>query len=385
MSLLDGTRLAAIDTETTGMSPASGAALVEVARVAIDGGALGETWSSLVRPGRPIPPDASAVHGITDAMVADAPPPAAVAAELRARCGELPLVFHNAPFDLPFLVALFREHGQPPLLGPIVDTLGLARGLFGAGSNSLGALAARLGLPPETSHRALGDARTTARLFLALAERWERERGTRTLAELAAASQDVLRVASRGDRIRGPVDTSAPRRNDSRLPPQRPAAPVETRMTQPQVGQIAPDFRLKGPGGAFVTLSEYLGHKHLVLAFFPLAFSPVCSHQLPEVQQALPAFEKLGAVVLGISVDSHWANEAFAHSLGVTFPLLSDFKRQAMTAYGVLLSEAGYSGRALFVIGRDGRVVYRDVPGDVDQIPSPEGALRALEALGQPA
>lgn len=197
MSLLDSVRVLVLDTETTGMSPASGAALVEVARVAVDGGAIGETWSSLMRPGRPIPPDATRVHGITDAMVARAPEPAQVAAELRAACGDLPLVFHNAPFDLPFLIALLRAAGQPPLFNPIVDTLGLARGLFGTGSNSLGALATRLQLPAETSHRALGDALTTARLFLALATRWEDERGVRTVGELAAASQDVMRLTAR--------------------------------------------------------------------------------------------------------------------------------------------------------------------------------------------
>lgn len=159
-------------------------------------------------------------------------------------------------------------------------------------------------------------------------------------------------------------------------------------MTPLEPGQLAPDFRLKGPGGTFYTLSEYHNRKHVVLVFYPLAFSPVCSHQLPELQAALPAFEKLGAVVFGVSVDSHWANEAFAKSLGVDFPLLSDFKRQAMTAYGVLMSEAGYSGRALFVIGRDGHVAYRDVAHDIDdmdEVPSAERALRALEALGQPA
>jgi len=78
------------------------------------------------------------------------------------------LIFHNASFDLPFLIALLRQAGQPPLLNPIIDTLGLARGLGGPGGNSLGGLAARLGLPVETKHRALGDALTTARLFLAL-------------------------------------------------------------------------------------------------------------------------------------------------------------------------------------------------------------------------
>jgi DNA polymerase-3 subunit epsilon len=197
VGLLTGTRLLAVDTETTGMSPDAGHRLVEVARVEIVNGSLGEGWSSLLRPGRPIPPDAARVHGITDAMVADAPDPGTVGRALREACGELPLVFHNAPFDLPFLFQLFRESGAPVLLNPIVDTLGLARGLPGTGSNSLGPLAARLGLPAETAHRALGDARTTARLFLALAARWERERGVRTLAELAAASQDVMRATAR--------------------------------------------------------------------------------------------------------------------------------------------------------------------------------------------
>ncbi len=197
MSLLAGQRLLAVDTETTGMSPESGHRLVEVAHVGIVDGVLGEGWSSLVRPGRAIPPDASRVHGITDEMVSRAPEPRVVARELREACGEQTLVFHNAPFDLPFLDQLFRETGTPALLGPVVDTLGLARGLAGSGGNSLGALAARLGLPPEPAHRALGDARTTARLLLALVQRWEREKGIRSLAELAAVSQDVMRATAR--------------------------------------------------------------------------------------------------------------------------------------------------------------------------------------------
>ena len=185
-----------VDTETTGLDPAYGHALVEVATVVVDDGVIGETWTSLVCPGRPIPPDAVAVHGITDETVVEAPSPASVAAELRGRCGDLPLVLHNALFDLPFLIVMMRQAGEPPLLNPIIDTLGLARGLTGLGGNSLAALAERFGLPQEARHRALGDAITTARLFLALAERWEREQGVRTLVELAAASQDALRQAA---------------------------------------------------------------------------------------------------------------------------------------------------------------------------------------------
>lgn len=197
MGLLNGTRLVALDTETTGMSPADGAALVEVASVVLENGEIGATWSSLVRPGRPIPPDAVRVHGITDAMVADAPEPAAIAGRLRAACGDLPLVFHNAPFDLPFLRDLMCRSGQAPLHNPVVDTLGLARGLLEGGGNSLGALAARFGLPAQPAHRALGDALTTAHLFLRLAQRWETEREMRSLDELAAVSQDVLRLTAR--------------------------------------------------------------------------------------------------------------------------------------------------------------------------------------------
>lgn len=196
MSLLSGVRLLVVDTETTGLSPSEGHVVVEVATVVVADAAMGESWSSLVQPGRAIPADASAVHGITDAMVAEAPLPGPVAAELRRRCADLPLAFHNASFDLPFLIALLRQAGQPPLLNPIIDTLGLARGLGGPGGNSLGALSARMGMPREPQHRALGDARTTARIFLALAQRWEVERGVRTVAELAAASQDMMRLTA---------------------------------------------------------------------------------------------------------------------------------------------------------------------------------------------
>ena len=99
-----GQRLVAVDTETTGLDPNDGA-LVEVATVTLEDGQTRETWSSLMQPGRPIPPDATAVHGITDAMVAAAPAPAGVIAELRRRCGDATLVFHNVSFDLPFLNA----------------------------------------------------------------------------------------------------------------------------------------------------------------------------------------------------------------------------------------------------------------------------------------
>ena len=155
-------------------------------------------------------------------------------------------------------------------------------------------------------------------------------------------------------------------------------------MNPIEAGQLAPEFKLKGPGGQWVSLEDYRGNYNVVLVFYPLAFSRVCSHQLPELQKHLDDFRDLDTVVLGVSIDSHYANEAFARSLKLDFPLLSDFTRQAMTAYGVLRAERGYSGRATFLIGKDGRIAYTDVPvleGSQDEIPSPERLLEALRAL----
>ena len=152
-------------------------------------------------------------------------------------------------------------------------------------------------------------------------------------------------------------------------------------QTVPEVGQMAPDFRLKGPGGAFYTLSEHRGEGPVVLVFYPLAFSPTCSHQLPDLQLRIPEIEALGATVYGISVDSHWSNTAFARSLNLTFPLLSDFKRETSAAYGVLIAASGISGRATFVIGKDGRIVMADVSErleDLERVPSPDRVIDAL-------
>ena len=154
-------------------------------------------------------------------------------------------------------------------------------------------------------------------------------------------------------------------------------------IASPEVGQEAPDFKLKGPGGQAVTLSEFRGSRNVVLVFFPLAFSPVCSHQLPSIEREIGRFEQLGATVLGISVDSHWANSVFAERLRLSFPLLSDFHRQASAAYGVLIPEAGTSGRAVFVVDRLGKVTYKDVSPalDLDQVPSNERVLMHLAGL----
>lgn len=156
-----------------------------------------------------------------------------------------------------------------------------------------------------------------------------------------------------------------------------------TTTTPLEAGQIAPDFKLRGPGGAPVTLSEYLGQKNVVLVFFPLAFSGTCAHQLPQVQAAMSEIEALDGVVLGISVDNHYANEAFAKQLGLSFPLLSDFNRETSRAYGVLL-QAGFSGRVTFVVDKRGKLAHRgmgDNLSDIAKIPSIEKVVDTLKSL----
>ena len=149
----------------------------------------------------------------------------------------------------------------------------------------------------------------------------------------------------------------------------------------PEVGQPAPDFRLKGPGGQPFSLSEYRGNRNLLLAFYPLAFSPTCAHQLPELQRELARFRALDTEVLGISVDSWYANQEFARRLGLSFTLLSDFDRAACAAYGVLIPDRGYSNRAYFVVDKQGTVVWREIAPSPTEIPSAADALAALEAL----
>src|SRR3972149_11489465 len=124
-----------------------------------------------------------------------------------------------------------------------------------------------------------------------------------------------------------------------------------------KVGDPAPAFTLRGTGNTRFTLSEQRG-KNVVLAFFPAAFSPVCSQQMPRIQAEKTKFDSSDAVVVGISVDNTWALDAFAKQLGVEFPILSDFFPHGAVSekYGVL-HPAGGSARA--VIGIDPAGVVR--------------------------
>jgi peroxiredoxin (alkyl hydroperoxide reductase subunit C) len=146
-----------------------------------------------------------------------------------------------------------------------------------------------------------------------------------------------------------------------------------------QVGDVAPDFELPASGNRTVKLSDFRGKKNVLLAFYPFAFSPVCSLQLPGLQQNLGEFEKLNTAVLGISVDSKHSSAAFAEHLHLDFPLVSDYNKEATAAYGVL-REGGFAERALFVIDRDGKIVYAHVNA-IGEVPDNGPVFEVLHNL----
>jgi peroxiredoxin len=126
-----------------------------------------------------------------------------------------------------------------------------------------------------------------------------------------------------------------------------------------KVGDNAPVFEVPDQNQQPVKLQDFRGKK-VLLAFYPFAFSPVCADEFACFRNDLSQFQKMGIEVLGISVDSHWSNKAFADSLGVSYPLLSDFGREVSKAYGVLRPE-GFSERAYFLVDENGKLAFAQV------------------------
>jgi peroxiredoxin len=156
-----------------------------------------------------------------------------------------------------------------------------------------------------------------------------------------------------------------------------------------QVGAEAPDFELlstvPGPDQkpTKLKLSDLRGKKNVVLAFYPLDFSPVCSKENACFATDLPDFEAVGAQIYGISVDSAWAHVAFAKQLGLKYPLLADFHPKGAVAetYGMYLPERGMTKRATVIVGKDGKVKYvkeQEIPEARDN----QAILAELKKLG---
>ncbi|MCC5835547.1 MAG: redoxin domain-containing protein [Opitutales bacterium] len=154
-----------------------------------------------------------------------------------------------------------------------------------------------------------------------------------------------------------------------------------------KTGIKAPDFSLKSKtanGLEDIRLSDELSKgKKVVLLFFPLAFTGVCQEELCTVSGGLDAYDALNAKVLGISVDSPFAQEGFAKSAGISIPLLSDFNKEVATAYDVLFEDLlgmkGVAKRSAFVVNSDGTIAYSwssDNPKDLPSFDAIKDALK---------
>jgi len=153
-------------------------------------------------------------------------------------------------------------------------------------------------------------------------------------------------------------------------------------------GTKAPDFTLKTRfGGEMkdVTLSDNFGKNNTVLLFFPAAFTGACTSEMCGVSGRMSDYGALDAKVYGISVDSAFSQEAWANKENITFPLLSDYKREVAKAYDVLWPDLAGMGpsaaRAVFVIDKDGIIRYSEqtpVPSDLPDFQKVDAALREL-------
>src|ERR1700676_5001928 len=136
------------------------------------------------------------------------------------------------------------------------------------------------------------------------------------------------------------------------------------------VGQPAPDFTLKDQSQKDIKLSDFAGKRNVVLVFYPLDFSPLCTNEHVCFLNELKQFESLNAQVLGLSVDSVWTHQAFAEKMGITYPLLADFHPKGAVAqmFGVYVPDGGDAGRTVALVGKAGKsscfknYKYRSIP-----------------------
>jgi DNA polymerase-3 subunit epsilon len=206
--MLEDCAFAVVDVETTGVRAWGGDRITEIAVVVVHGGRREVVFDSLVNPGRPIPPVVSAITGITDAMVRDAPPFPAVAAQVLAALAGRIFVAHNARFDWNFVSAELRRARDLALEGQRLCTVRLARRLVkGIVSCGLDSLQHWFGLENIARHRAAGDALVTAELLARLL-RLAREEGARTLQDFTAI-ESRRRLSTRRRRQAMPTEPRA--------------------------------------------------------------------------------------------------------------------------------------------------------------------------------
>jgi peroxiredoxin len=150
-------------------------------------------------------------------------------------------------------------------------------------------------------------------------------------------------------------------------------------------GDEAPNFELPSHKDRYakVKLSDFRGRKNVVVAFHPLAFTPICASQMQSYETDRPQLERRNAVALGVSTDPQPSKAAWAATLGpISFDLLSDFhpKGEVARKYGVFNEQAGFAERAVFVVDKQGRIAWSRVYG-MDDRPDNREILAALDTL----
>ena len=148
-----------------------------------------------------------------------------------------------------------------------------------------------------------------------------------------------------------------------------------------KVGDVAPDFTLEDQDKHAVKLSSFNGQKNVVLAFYPLDWSPICTNENTCFSNDLPRFEHEGAVVLGISTDSTWCHKAWREHLKLNQTLLSDIKRSVCKDYGLYIEEANINKRATVIVDKKGIVRYVKVQ-EILTARDDQEILNALKTLG---
>lgn len=148
------------------------------------------------------------------------------------------------------------------------------------------------------------------------------------------------------------------------------------------IGDHAPDFELVNQFGETVKLSDFHGKKPVVIVFYPLSFSGICTGELCEIRDNFAKFENENVELLAISVDSKFVQKQFAEHEGYKFSVLADFWPHGAVAkaYGVFIEEAGIANRATFVINKEGELVAKFItaPGQARSLDEYDRALASL-------
>ena len=163
--------------------------------------------------------------------------------------------------------------------------------------------------------------------------------------------------------------------------PQQDVTPVDPATAPLAAGTPAPDFTLRTSPDEEISLHDFRG-RPVVVVFYPADWSPVCGDQMGFYNEVLQEFRRLGADIIGISVDSVYSHVAFAESRRLQYPLLADFEPKGAVAarYGVYRRPDGVSERAIFVIDAKGVIRWSYV-SPILVNPGADGILTALESL----